>query len=178
MPPTPTGMMMPPSSSISPSIGSDPSATSAINSDSGSGGKRKRSALDDVNASASSFFSSVSREKKKVSTGAVTMNRLNETLDGLGAHLASVSKQQRQLPAISDDSPQRRVMAMVQLQTDEPNMDIPRLTALVDLFKCSTEAADTYLALFREDVRKGWIQKQLTETLGFPPLSPIDDLLQ
>jgi len=102
------------------------------------------------------------------------MNCLNETLDGLEAHLVSVSQQQQQLPAIPDSSHEWRVKAMRKIQGDEPNMDIPRLTALVDLFKCSTEAADTYLALFREDIRRCWVEKQLTEALGFPPLSPLD----
>jgi hypothetical protein len=53
-------------------------------------------------------------------------------------------------------------------------MDPSWLTGLVDLFKCSTEAANTYLALFQEDVQKHWVGKQLTESLGFPPLSLID----
>jgi hypothetical protein len=162
------------------SVVSDTSHPPADASNLGSGGKRKRSALDDVTGSADkrspslSLFTSVSRDKRKGGGNSATMNRLNETLDGLGAHLASVSKQQQQLSVIPDNSPERRVQAMKKLQLDEPNMDIPRMTALVDMFRCSTEAADTYLALFREDVRKGWVERQLTGALGFPPLSPLD----
>jgi hypothetical protein len=157
--------------SISPSV---PGAVSA----GGSAGKCKHSALDDASGNDSpslSFLTSASREKKsRVGGGSAVMNRLNDTLDGLGAHLAKVEQQQQQLAVIQDTSPERRSKAMHKLQKDEPNLDMSRLTALVDLFKCSTEAADTYLALFRDDLRKHWIEKQLTESLGFPPLSPLD----
>jgi len=87
------------------------------------------------------------------------MNCLNDILDRLGAHLAKVEKQQQQLAAIQDTSPEWRLKAMHKLQKDEPNLDMPHLTALVDLFKCSMEAADTYLALFRDDLGKHWIEK-------------------
>ena len=84
--------------------------------------KCKHSALNDASSNSSlslSFLTSVSHEKKsRVSGGSAVMNCLNDILDRLGAHLAKVEKQQQQLAAIQDTSPEWRSKAMHKLQKD------------------------------------------------------------
>jgi len=45
------------------------------------------------------------------------------------------------------------------------------LVAFLDYFNADTAAADIYLAIKREGLRKAWIQKQLSKELGFPQQS-------
>jgi hypothetical protein len=113
-----------------------------------------------------------SSKKQRTNANAVLLSGLKEALVGVGADIAVAIK--ATAPVVPDDSPARRARAKEKIQADEPNLDPARLYALIDLFSCNTEAADTYLALFREDVRSFWVEKQLTEHLGFPALSPLD----
>jgi hypothetical protein len=148
------------------SIGT-PSATSSSHS------KRKRSALSDADSGIQSISAVSSGGKKQRSNpNAVLLSGLKEALLGVGTDIAVAIK--ATAPVIPDDSPARRARAKEKIQTDEPALDPARLYALIDLFSCNTEAADTYLALFREDVQSFWVEKQLTEHLGFPALSPLD----
>lgn len=89
-------------------------------------------------------------------------------------NLADILKSMRPTAPTFNTSPQRKCLAVDKIQKDEPNMDAACITTLVDLFKQDIAAADIYLALFREDVQRYWIEKQLTGSLGFPPLSPME----
>ena len=51
------------------------------------------------------------------------------------------------------------------------HLDLDRLIALVDYFKSSSDAVATYLSLDLPILRHGWLEKQLTNVLGFPQLS-------
>jgi hypothetical protein len=62
------------------------------------------------------------------------------------------------------------------LQEKETYLDDNRIVALVDLFQTDTGAADAYLALKRDNLRKLWIERRLTKDLGFPAISMSDDL--
>ena len=113
-----------------------------------------------------------SGKKQRSNPNAVLLSGLKEALLGVGTDIAVAIK--ATAPVVPDDSPARRARAKEKIQKDEPTLDPAHLYALIDLFSCNTEAADTYLALFREDVRSYWVEKQLTEHLGFPALSPLD----
>lgn len=135
--------------------------------------KRKHSALSDADSGIQSVSAaSGSGKKQRSNPNAALLSGLKEALLGVGTDIAVAIK--ATAPIIPDDSPARRARAKEKIQTDEPKLDPARLYALIDLFSCNTEAADTYLALFREDVRSFWVEKQLTEHLGFPALSPLD----
>jgi hypothetical protein len=50
------------------------------------------------------------------------------------------------------------------------------MVAFIDLFKADMAAVDAYLAIKRDSLRKKWVEKQLIDQLGFPPM-PADDVL-
>ena len=68
----------------------------------------------------------------------------------------------------ADTSPERRAKAMDLLQEQESYLDDDRMVAFIDLFREDTAAADAYLALKRDSLRKKWVEKQLINKLGFP----------
>jgi len=170
--PLATSRQLPPIATNVPTLRS--TASTSVTGSSGRS-KRKRSALDDEQSGSrrSSLLTSASHERKKRGPSAtVALHGLKEGLDLMNDNLSVLVKGVG--PPVVDTSPERRTKAMEKIQKDEPNLDLARLTALVDLFKQDTTAADTYLALFREDVRRYWVEKQLIESLGFPALSPMD----
>lgn len=69
----------------------------------------------------------------------------------------------------SDTSPERRAKAMELIQEQESYLSDDCLVAFIDLFRADTAAADAYVALKREGLRKSWVQKQMKD-LGFPAL--------
>ena len=115
---------------------------------------------------------STDSKKHRSNPNAVLLSGLKDALVGVGADIAVAIK--AAVPTAPDTSPACRSRAKEKIQQDEPNLDPPRLYALIDLFSCDMEAADMYLTLFREDLQKFWVEKQLTEHMGFPPLSPLD----
>lgn len=116
--------------------------------------------------------SSGKRQRSATVNNRVLLTGLKDALQDIGSNIANAIK--AAVPANVDTSPEQRTKAKEKIQNDELNLDAPRLCALVDLFTCDTEAADTYLVLFWEDLRKFWVEKVLTEKLGFPALSPLD----
>ncbi len=74
-----------------------------------------------------------------------------------------VQLQQRQEALVS--SPQRTVtqQAVERLQTTEGYLDSQQIVALIDLVTKNASQAGVYLSLKREDVRKAWVSKRLSE---------------
>jgi hypothetical protein len=151
----------PPPPSSPPSFPHTPGPSTASTST-----KRKYSALE---ASQSGQTPSVLSGKKQRSAvpGAVALNGFKESLDTFNKTIERglvVQPHER----VRDTSPERRQKAMTRLQEIETHLDDARLIALIDLFKCDTSEADTYMSLQREVLRKKWLQKQLVERCGFP----------
>lgn len=69
----------------------------------------------------------------------------------------------------SDTSPERRAKAMHLFQEQESYLSDDCIVAFIDLFRMDTAAADAYIVLKRDGVRKAWVQKQL-KGLGFPAI--------
>ena len=143
-----------------------PSATGTPNSVSGpsasSASKRKQSALlaSQSNASAS--------KKQRTTTCAVALNGIKESLDAFNNTLGRSLVMQQPDRGRADTSPERRAKAMDLLQEQESYLDDDRMVAFIDLFREDTAAADAYLALKRDSLRKKWVEKQLINKLGFP----------
>ena len=131
--------------------------------------KRKQSAL---HASQSNTSSS---KKQRTTTGAVALNGIKESLDAFNSTLGRSLLLQPER-ARSDTSPERRSKAMNLLQELESYLDDDRMVAFIDLFKADTAAADAYLAIKHDSLRKKWVEKQLIDQLGFPPM-PASDVL-
>ena len=142
-----------------------PSATGTTSASSMStAAKRKQSAL---HASQQSNASGV--KKQRTTTGAVALNGIKESLDAFNNTLGRSLMQQPERGR-ADTSPERRAKAMDVLQELEDYLDDDRMVAFIDLFRADTAAANAYLAIKRESLRKKWVEKQLTDTLGFPLL--------
>jgi hypothetical protein len=58
-------------------------------------------------------------------------------------------------------SPERKRMAMERAQELESDLDDTRLVALIGLFRKDVSAADAYLVLKREGLRKVWVETEL-----------------
>jgi hypothetical protein len=58
-------------------------------------------------------------------------------------------------------------MEATALLQEKEDLTVEQIVAFADLFEQTTAKADTYMALIRDDVRKLWVQKQLSD-LGFP----------
>lgn len=142
-----------------------PSATGTTSAPSmSSASKHKQSALQ-----ASQSNASVSK-KQRTTTGAVALNGIKESLDAFNTTLGRGLVFQQPERGRADTSPERRAKAMGVLQDQERYLDDDRMVAFIDLFRADTAAADAYLAIKRESLRKKWVEKQLTDTLGFPLL--------
>ena len=95
------------------------------------------------------------------------MYSIKESLDSLNATVAkSALMQSDRLRA--DTSPERRAKAVELIQVQDDYLSDDQMVAFLDLFRADTAAADIYLAIKRESLRKAWIQKQLSKDLGFP----------
>ena len=70
----------------------------------------------------------------------------------------------------SDTSPEHRAKAMDILQELEDYLDDDCMVALIDLFRADLAAADAYLAIKHYSLQKKWLETQLMDALGFPPL--------
>ena len=55
------------------------------------------------------------------------------------------------------------------------HLDLNCLISLVDYIKSSSDATVTYLSLDLPVLHRGWLQKQLVESLGFPLLLSLVD---
>ena len=97
--------------------------------------------------------------------GAVALNGIKESLDVFNNTIKHGLAQPEHERA--DTSPERRSKAMDRVQELEAELDDARLVALIDLFQTNTSAADAYMTLKREALRKVWVQRRLKD-LGFP----------
>ena len=79
-------------------------------------------------------------------------------------------------PCRTKTSPECHMAAIKHLQELEAkHLDLNHLIALVDYFKSSSDATITYLSLDLPILCHGWLQKQLVQSLGFPPLPSLVD---
>lgn len=58
-------------------------------------------------------------------------------------------------------SPERKTMAMTRAQELETDLNDTRLVALIGLFQADVSAADAYLVLKRDSLRKVWVETML-----------------
>ena len=126
--------------------------------------KRKRSALSALQPS------SGASKKACANTGAAAMNGIKESIDNFNVTFSKsvLVQPERMRP---DSSLERRAKAVELIQVQEDYLTHDQLVAFLDYFKADTAAADIYLAIKREGLRKAWIQKQLSKELGFPQQS-------
>jgi hypothetical protein len=121
--------------------------------------KRKQSAL-----SASLLTSS--KKQRTAVTGAVALNGIKESLDSFNSTIErSLLMQPDRMR--SDTSPERRAKAMDLFQEQESYLSDDCMVAFIDLFRVDSAAADAYIALKRDGLRKAWVQRQMKD-LGFP----------
>ena len=113
--------------------------------------KRKFSALD---ASVSAQSSNASGKKQcSAVPGAVALNGIKESLDMFNKTI-ECSLAQPQERAHADTSLEHRAKAMSCLQELETHLDDAYMVAMIDLFKCDTSEADTYMSLQRKALCK------------------------
>ena len=99
--------------------------------------------------------------------GAITLNGIKESLDAFNSTLGcSLLLQPEQ--ACADTSPEHQSKAMDLFQELESYLDNDHMVAFIDLFKADTAAADAYLAIKCDSLRKKWVEKQLIDHLSFP----------
>jgi hypothetical protein len=67
----------------------------------------------------------------------------------------------------SDTSPECQAKAMDLFQEQECYLSDDCMVAFIDLFRVDSAAADAYIALKRNGLRKAWVQRQMKD-LGFP----------
>jgi hypothetical protein len=166
----------PPSSEVSPTRVSPPSVIASTTTSSTnfahpsatpsatSSSKRKQSALSSVQSTGAS-------KKQRTNAGASAMDGIKESLDNFNSTVAkSILVHPERMRA--DSSPERREKAVRLLELQENYLSDDELIAFFDYFKNNTAAADIYLAITRESLRKGWVQRQLWKELGFPQALP------
>ena len=107
--------------------------------------------------------------------GAIALNGIKESLDAFNSTLRRSLLLQPER-AHADTSPERRLKAMDLLQELESYLDDDCMVVFIDLFKADTAAADAYLAIKCDSLRRKWVEKQLIDHLGFPPM-PASDIL-
>ncbi len=98
------------------------------------------------------------------------MDSIKESLDNFNSTVAKsiLVHPEHMRP---DSSPERREKAVQLLELQEKYLTDDELIAFFDYFKINTAAADIYLAITRESLRRGWVQRQLWKELGF--LQPV-----
>lgn len=149
------------STSYPSTTGTGTASTSSIST----AAKRKLSALH-----ASQQSNASGGKKQQTTTGAVALNGIKESLDAFNNTLRCSLVMQQPERGRADTSPERRAKAMDVLQEMETYLDDDRLVAFIDLFRADTAAADAYLAIKRDGLRRRWVEKQLIDHLGFPAL--------
>ena len=143
-----------PCASINPITSASQSAMTASTSS-----KRKQSAL-------SALLLLSSKKQRTTVTGAVTLNGIKESLDNFNNTIeCSLLMQPDHMH--SDTSPERWAKAMDLFQEQEYYLSDDCMVAFIDLFRVDSAAADAYIALKRNGLRKAWVQRQM-KNLGFP----------
>jgi hypothetical protein len=150
-----------PASCAADSMSTSRTSTTTLSTSTAS--KRKQSALHASQSSASV------KKQRTTTTGAVALNGIKESLDAFNTALGHSLIFQPE-KARADTSPERWAKAMDVHQELEDYLDDDHMVAFIDLFRADMAVADAYLAIKRESLQKKWVEKQLTDTLGFPPL--------
>ena len=151
-----------------------PSQTSADTSNSN---KCKHSALDDMISTSGGTSEGGGSAKHSVTrpSGLVALSAVAAQLREFTSKFEKVMMPQA-TPHRTETSPEHHMAATKHLQELEANhLDLNCLIALVDYFKSSSDATVTYLSLDLPILCCGWLQKQLVESLGFPPLPSLVD---
>ena len=159
---------------ISPSPPPPRSQSTITSTSTSNSNKRKRSALDDMISTSGGGTSEGGSNSKRSALKPSGPVALNAVAAQLGEFTSRFEKAMAPRPAArrTETSPERRMAAIKRLQMLEAEyLDLDRLIALVDYFKSSSDAAATYLSLDLPILRRGWLEKQLTNVLGFPQLS-------
>ena len=88
-------------------------------------------------------------------------------INGLRAELNSFNSTFRAAVVAPDvnvnSTPERKARAVDLAQERETDLDDDEMVSLLDVFRADVTAADTYMRIKKEGVRKKWVQKQLTE---------------
>ena len=109
---------------------------------------------------ASTPSSSSSFINKKVGTGPVALLALTDQLsDFTDAFRAGTAAEMQ--PHTVASSSEQKMRAMEQAQELESELDDTRLVALLGLFQSDVSAADAYLVLKRDGLRKVWVESKL-----------------
>jgi hypothetical protein len=150
-----------PQTAVSDIVPDSDTSMSCATPSTSTGSKRKRSALSAAQSS------STSNKRQHTTPGTITMNGIKESIEKFNATISnSVLMQPDRLHA--DTSPERRAKAVDLIQVQEDYLSDDQMVAFLDFFRADTAAADIYLAIKRESLRKAWVQKQLWKELGFP----------
>ena len=64
-------------------------------------------------------------------------------------------------PRDVDTTPKRKRAAMTRVQELEADLDDEQLLSLIDLFQADVSAADTYMTLKRDGLRKAWVHSKI-----------------
>jgi len=97
-------------------------------------------------------------------------NALELFEEALGSFHITIQKLLKHLEPPSNRTDEDTLRQAIDLlHESEIYLDDARVTALRDLFTLDANAANTYLVLICDDIRKAWIQKRLRE-FGFPAL--------
>lgn len=97
--------------------------------------------------------------KRQTSGTAALMNLSDQLSDFTDAYRAGTAAEAS--PRDFASSPERKRMAMERAQELESDLDDTRLVALIGLFRKDVSAADAYLVLKREGLRKVWVETEL-----------------
>jgi hypothetical protein len=64
-------------------------------------------------------------------------------------------------PCGIDATPKRKKDAMTRVQELEDDLDDEQLLSIIDIFQADVSAADTYMTLKREGLRKAWVRSKI-----------------
>ena len=168
-PPPPSSL--PPSASVSASASASVSASVSVGSS-----KRKYSALGDSESLLSGSGQSSGSKKRKESGFEQILQSISKSMrdftDDRKSRMtlpqvhAQAQAQAAPNVRITASSPERRLEAREKVQREEQYLDPERMVALLDHISEDTAAADIYLSLHTEPVRKAWIDRRLKQ-MGF-----------
>jgi len=60
-----------------------------------------------------------------------------------------------------DATPKRKKAAMTRIQELDDDLNDEELLSIIDLFQTDVSAADTYMTLKRDGLRKAWVRSKL-----------------
>jgi hypothetical protein len=129
--------------------------------------KRKHAALSAPSAvstpstPSTSFGPKHSKQARKEITGSAALQGLTAELSAFGQiFLEGTSSARLPLPSLAP-SPSRKTKAIQRAQELEEELDDDRLAALIRVFQADVSAADAYLVIKRDGLRKAWIASTL-----------------